>query len=193
MAPGHSPEPIYTSAERTALLAVARASVETGHHSGTPLAVDPAEHPPALGEVRASFVTLRIDDELRGCTGRLEAEEPLVVDVARSAFGSAYRDSRFSPVSDAELPRLSYHVSVLSPPEPLPIASEAELLAALRPGVDGLVLRELDASATFLPAVWDSFAEPAVFLRELKRKAGLRASHWSSTLHFSRYTAQEIS
>ena len=141
MAPGPSPETIYSAAERAALLAVATQSVEMGLRSGAPFAVDPAEHPISLRALRASFVTLRIDDELRGCTGRLEAEVPLVIDVAGNAFRSAYRDPRFTPVAAEELPQLSYHISVLSAPEPLPVESEAELLSALRPGVDGLLLR----------------------------------------------------
>jgi hypothetical protein len=81
---------------------------------------------------------------------------------------------------------------VLSPLAALPARSETELLAALRPGVDGLVLREGLAGATFLPAVWESLPDPADFLRELRRKAGLAPAHWSATLRFERYTALEL-
>ena len=65
-------------------------------------------------------------------------------------------------------------------------------VCALRPGVDGLVLREGVRSATFLPAVWESLPEPKAFLRHLREKAGLPPSHWSPTLRFERYTAREV-
>ena len=34
--------------------------------------------------------------------------------------------------------------------------------------------------------------EPRAFLRELKRKAGLPADHWSDTLRAHRYTVESI-
>jgi hypothetical protein len=76
---------------------------------------------------------------------------------------------------------------------PLPAANEAELLAALRPGVDGLVLREGGRRATYLPAVWEQLPDPAEFVRQLKRKAGLAPDHWSPALRFDRYEVESIS
>ena len=136
--------------------------------------------------------TLMDNDVRLRCIGRLEAVEPLVCDVARSAHRAARADSRFGPVEAHELPELELKISVLSPLAALPARSEAELLAALRPGMDGLVLREGHAGATFLPAVWESLPDPAAFLRELRRKAGLPPGHWSATLRFERYTALEF-
>jgi len=81
---------------------------------------------------------------------------------------------------------------VLSALVPLPAASEAELLAALRPRVDGLVLVEGRRRATFLPAVWRELPEPRQFLAHLKHKAGLPADHWSPSLQFFRYTVEEF-
>jgi AmmeMemoRadiSam system protein A len=192
MAPGPSPDPAYSPADRATLLDVAAASVEHGLRRGGLLSVDPQRYVPPLREIRASFVTLRIGDALRGCTGCLEAQRPLVSDVARNAYRSAFGDPRFQPLSEEELPGLRFSVSVLSPLEPLPADSEAELLARLRPGIDGLMLREGQAAATFLPAVWGSLPEPAQFLAELRRKAGLPPHHWSRALSFERYTAVEI-
>ena len=72
------------------------------------------------------------------------------------------------------------------------VESEAGLLARLRPGVDGLVLREGSLTGTFLPAVWSHLPSPENFVRELKRKAGLPLDHWSATLVLQRYTVDEI-
>lgn len=174
------------------LPAVARASVTHGLREGAPLAIDPADYAEPLRAVRASFVTLRVGGALRGCTGHLETEDALVVDVAQNAYRSAFGDPRFEPLGADELGALEIHVSVLSPLEPLPAGSERELLERLRPGVDGLVLRDGSHVATFLPSVWESLAEPRQFLHELERKAGLPPGHWSPTLRFERYEALQI-
>ncbi len=170
---------------------IARRSIENGLRIHAPLDLDASEYPPPLSEPGASFVTLRLDGELRGCTGTLEATRPLVGDVAHNAFRSAFGDSRFPPIRAGELPHLDVHVAVLGPLEPLPAASEEALLAALRPGVDGLVLRDGTNSATFLPAVWESLPEPRAFLAQLREKAGLPRYHWSPTIRFERYTTRE--
>jgi AMMECR1 domain-containing protein len=66
-------------------------------------------------------------------------------------------------------------------------ADEADLLAQLVPGTDGLVIGEGARRATFLPKVWDSLPEPVRFLGELKRKCGLPQGYWSERLEFQRY------
>ena len=182
----------FSQSERFALREIALRSVESAAHGAPLLDVDPDSHAPRLRAPGASFVTLRREGELRGCVGRLEAVEPLVRDVARSAHRAACADTRFVRVLPHELAGIELKISVLSPLEPLRVASEAELLAALRPGVDGLVLREGVRGATFLPAVWESLSEPQEFLRELLRKAGLPDRYWSPTLRFERYTSFEF-
>lgn len=186
------PELRFADAERDALLDVARRSLEHGLRYAAPLPVRPEGFPAPLHECRASFVTLRSGGALRGCVGRLRAVDSLVCEVAGNAFRSGFRDSRFPPLEDHELPQLEIHVSVLSPPEPLACRSEAELLALLRPGEDGLVVREGVRTATFLPAVWGMLPDPAAFVRELRRKAGIAADGWGEGLRFERYRAVEL-
>lgn len=184
-----SPDPV--PAPPVSLRDVARASIAHGLREHVPLDVDARAHPAPLCEPGASFVTLRKGGELRGCTGSLEATRPLVCDVAHNAFRSAFGDPRFYPLRPEELEELDLHISVLSPLVSFPVASEAELLAALRPGIDGLVLREGARGATFLPAVWESLPDPADFLAHLRAKAGLPPGHWSATLRFERYTTRD--
>jgi AmmeMemoRadiSam system protein A len=174
------------------LLDLARASVAHGLSEGRPIPVCAEDYDEPLRELRASFVTLRRGDALRGCTGTLSPVDPLVVDVAHNAYRSAFRDPRFPPLEPRELADLSFHISILGPSQPLVATSEEELLAALCPGVDGLVLREGALSSTFLPAVWESLPEPERFLAELKRKAGLPVDHWSDSLRFERYSVEEV-
>ena len=140
----------------------------------------------------ASFVTLKLDHELRGCIGTIEPHRPLGVDVVHNARAAAYRDTRFPPLALVEIPRLAVEVSVLSPREPLAAGSESEALARLRPQVDGLYLEFGSRSATFLPQVWESLPEPADFLGELRRKAGLPPGFWHPGIKLSRYTVEKF-
>ena len=110
----------------------------------------------------------------------------------RPSRAAAFRDPRFSHVTQEELGQLEYHVSILSKPVPIRFTSEADLLAQIRPGVDGLILHEGPKKGTLLPAVWDHLHDPVEFLAQLKLKAGLPRDYWSSTVRVERYTAQSV-
>lgn len=147
----------------------------------------------AIGAPGASFVTLHLDGALRGCIGTLEAERPLADDVARHARAAAFHDPRFEPLSAAEFDAVRIEVSVLEPPQPLAAASESQAIAALRPGVDGVLLEWRGLRATFLPQVWEQLPEPRRFLAALKRKAGLAAGHWDDDVRLARYRVRKFS
>jgi uncharacterized protein len=175
---------------REYLLDLAWGSVRHGLDRGTPLAVDPADYPEPLRVPGAAFVTLHRRGALRGCIGHLEACQPLVRDVADNAFAAAFRDPRFPPLQVRELDGLTLDISVLTAPQPMRFRDQADLIAQLRPGIDGLILEDGWAKGTFLPAVWDSLPQPDRFLAELKRKAGLPGEYWSPTLKVSRYRTE---
>ena len=174
-----------SSTRGDALVRIARGAIE---HNADP-GLEGAEA--WLREPGASFVTLKLDDELRGCIGTIEPHRPLAIDVAHNARAAAFRDTRFPPLALSDLPRLSIEVSVLSPREPLAAGSESEALARLRPQVDGLYLEFGSLSATFLPQVWESLPDPADFLGELRRKAGLPPGFWHPGIKLSRYTVEK--
>ena len=146
---------------------------------------------PWLAAPGAAFVTLHLDGELRGCIGSIQARRALGDDVTHNARAAAYRDPRFPPVSPDEIPRLEVEVSVLSPREVLDVRDEADALAKLRPGIDGIYFEFHDLASTFLPQVWNSIPEPAEFLGELKRKAGLPPRFWHPDVRLSRYTVDK--
>lgn len=182
---------VFTPTERETLLGLARASIREGL-KGQKLAVHADDHPPPLRAPGASFVTLHIERELRGCIGSLEARAPLAMDVANNAWSAAFRDPRFDPLTAREYERLDIHLSILTAPEPMRFSSEEDLLNQLRPGVDGLVIEESFRRGTFLPSVWEQLPEARAFLRALKRKAGLPVDFWSDRLRVSRYTTVSI-
>lgn len=152
------------------------------------------ERLPASATLRAcgaSFVTLEAGGALRGCIGTLEASRPLYLDVTRNAL-RAMADPRLPPVTAADWPALDVTVSVLSPPQPVIAPDLAALLAALRPGVDGLLVTDGVRQATFLPAVWEKVPEPDRFVAALLRKGGWPPEPWPARLNVRRYTAAEF-
>jgi len=182
-----------TKVEGETLLQVAQQSIQSGLDNGKPLLVEPRDYAEALRPIRATFVTLEIEKNLRGCLGTLSAKHPLVSDVAYHAYAAAFSDPRFPGLLCSEFPRLEIHISILGKPEPMFFESEADLIRQLRPGVDGLILSDGPYRGTFLPSVWESLTEPREFFRHLKQKAGLSPNHWSKTLQVERYTVESIS
>jgi AmmeMemoRadiSam system protein A len=177
-----------TAAEGGMLAGLAVAAV-AARLAGHPLAA-PAPAAPALRSHGASFVTLLAGDRLRGCIGSLEPVRPLYRDVTRNAV-RAMADPRLPPVTDADWPALVVSVSVLSAPEPVACATREALLAALRPGVDGLILAAGRRRATFLPKVWEKLPAPEQFLAALLAKGGWPAGRWPAGLSAARYTTTD--
>jgi AmmeMemoRadiSam system protein A len=171
------------------LLPIARAAIarELGRVHAT------AEDAEWLRQPGACFVTLNIDERLRGCIGTLKAHRTLIEDVKANARSAAFRDPRFPPLSAAELDRLTVEVSVLSALEAMAVQDERDALSQLRPGVDGLVFEYGHHRSTFLPQVWEDLQEPFEFLATLKQKAGLPPDFWEPEVKLARYTVSKWS
>jgi AmmeMemoRadiSam system protein A len=181
-----------TGTARAQLLALARRVIDVGCE-GRRVPVRAAEFEPCARVVRSSFVTLFVDDVLRGCVGSLDATHPLAEDVAYNAYAAAFNDPRFTPVRSTELAQLHVHIAVLSSPQRLAVRSEEDLLAQLRPRVDGVVMEEGAIRVTFLPSVWEQWPQPHEFIARLKQKAGWPRDYWSAQLSVARYFVEEFS
>ena len=168
------------------LLANARNAI-AAHFGGT---VASASHP-EFANPGATFVTLTLDGQLRGCIGSLEAHRALGDDVRANAASAAFRDPRFSPLTTAEFERIKVEVSLLTKPSPMQFSSEADALTQLRPNVDGVILIAGNARSTFLPQVWEQIPEPRLFMARLKQKAGLTADAWPEGIKLFRYGVQK--
>ena len=196
----YEPGPQAADSERDAVVAVAdtlieiaRRSIVMGLDSGAPAHfVTGPDLPPLLAQPGAAFVTLRRHGALRGCIGSPVAWRPLIEDVAQHAYNAAFKDPRFPPLYLDELQGLDLSVSVLTPPVPMRFTSEADLLAQLRPGIDGLVIQDAGRSALFLPSVWEEIPDPRRFLTQLKLKAGLPAGHFSPSFTARRFRSIEV-
>lgn len=137
----------------------------------------------------AVFVSLHWPDgELQGCIGTIEPRGPLVDAVKNSARSAAFHDPRGRRLTLADTDDLTVELSVLSPLEPVPFTDEASACAALRVGIDGVVLRYRGQQATFLPQMWPRLVTAANLLDELKQKAGFAGDFWSPEIELFRYT-----
>ena len=167
-----------------ALVRTARCAI--GTELGRRFDACPEHH--ALGLPGATFVTLFKDGALRGCIGTLHARRALGEDCHVNAIAAAFSDPRFPPLRSDEFDDTAVEISLLALPERLQSTDEDALLAQLRPGVDGVILELAGQRATFLPQVWESLPSPEEFMGELKRKAGLPADFWCSSMNVSRYS-----
>jgi AmmeMemoRadiSam system protein A len=169
------------------LLAIARA--ELSRAFGMPHDADESFN--WLQEPGATFVTLTQNGNLRGCIGTLEAHRTLLDDVKENALAAAFHDPRFPPLRQDELPHTAVEVSLLSPPQPMSFRDEQDVLAQLRPGVDGVILQFAHYRSTFLPQVWEQLPDAHVFMAHLKQKAGLPGNYWSPEFRLARYTVEK--
>lgn len=172
------PENPLNDEDRKFLLNIARQSLEHAVRQQRLPKVDLTMMPPALLNDGASFVTLTINGELRGCIGALEAYQPLALDVQEHAVAAALEDYRFPPVRESELQKIHIEISRLTPPERLDYRDPEDLLDLIRPGMDGVILMDGRRRATFLPQVWEKVPSQISFLEQLCMKMGSAPDTW---------------
>jgi len=182
-----------TVQEKQGLLLLAREAMEHAVRGEPAPAVELDVLSPHLKEHGASFVTLTIQGRLRGCVGALEPFQPLALDVCEHAVAAALHDFRFPPVEPDELARILIEISRLTLPVPLAYQKPEELLTRLRPGQDGVTLRDGSRRATFLPQVWEKLPDPGDFLDNLCYKMGSAPDLWrTKPLEVSTYQVEEF-
>ena len=172
------------------LLEIARGAIANG--LGLSSVPTKRNHLPWLLQQGATFITLQKDGQLRGCIGSLSATRPLGEDVASNARAAAFQDPRFPKLKRDEWPRCSVEVSLLSAPKPIRFADEADLLAQIHAGEDGLILECEGRSATYLPQVWEVLGDKRQFLAELMKKAGLPPDTRLARCRISRYRVMKF-
>jgi AmmeMemoRadiSam system protein A len=178
-----------TLEERNTLLRLARQALEFCVRGETLPPLDESTLTPSLRADGASFVTLTVNGQLRGCIGALESHRPLAQDVREHAVAAALEDPRFPRVRERELKGIQIEVSRLTRPVPLEYKDANDLLSRLRPHVDGVILRDAFRRATFLPQVWEKIPNPVEFLRNLCYKMDVHPDAWR-TQHFDVLTYQ---
>ncbi len=182
-----------TEGEKKILLHIAREAIDNAVKGKVSPRIDQTSLTQTLREHGASFVTLTIAENLRGCIGALEAYQPLAEDVREHAVSAAMEDPRFPPVSESEFSRIHIEVSRLTPPQELEYTDSDDLLKKLRPHIDGVILKHSYRKATFLPQVWEKIPNPVEFLEQLCYKMGERGNLWQNTkLQVFTYQVEEF-
>jgi len=153
------------------LLEVARESIESFLKDGSKKNIKTNDA--QLNALAAVFVTLKKNNNLRGCIGTTVACEPLYKAVAQMAVSAAIEDSRFNEVSLEELNDIKIEISVLSP------LTRVEGAEKIRQNVDGVMVKKGNRSGLFLPQVWQQLPSKEEFLGELcYQKAGIESDAW---------------
>jgi len=188
----HQTSCAFSTALRQQIIQLARQSIIHGLTRKSSFNIELSAYSERLKLEGASFITININGQLRGCIGSLEAHRPLLLDIAHNAQAAAFKDPRFPSLTIEEFQNIEIHASILSTPQALGIMSFDELLETIRPGIDGIILEENGRRATYLPSVWKQLPSAPDFIRSLRQKAGLRTDSWQNC-KIERYTTEEFS
>ncbi len=173
-------------------LKIARDSIRS-HFDGTTMdKTSILQQYPQMSIPKATFVTLTLHGQLRGCIGSLIAHRPLVDDLISNAQSAAFRDPRFSPLSITEFNEVNIEVSLLSEPKLVPYHDQAELKSLIHRNIDGVILQLGNHQATFLPQVWEELNDFESFFSHLGMKAGIGSDPLSYHPDIYTYQVEKI-
>ena len=175
--------------DKKKLLKIAREAITRVVRNEQLKRIKPQEHSQLLREPGASFVTLTIREELRGCIGTLEANQPLILDVQEHAVAAAMEDYRFPVVREKELQMVNIEISRLTPVHLMDYSTPEDLVSKIRVNVDGILIKASGRRATFLPQVWEKVPDTEQFLSQLCMKMGALPDLWRGK-HVQIYTYQ---
>lgn len=158
--------------EKKQLLAYAHFSIESGFN--------PNLKPPNSNDISeileanlGAFVTIKIENKLRGCIGYIQSDDELSKTIMNAAFQAAFNDPRFTPLTETEFPKIKLEISVLS--ETFPLKNYDEIVL----GKHGLILEEAGHKGLLLPQVpIEHRMSKENFLSALCNKAGFNKNYW---------------
>jgi len=131
---------------------------------------------PLLKQKTGAFVTIKIDEELRGCIGYIFAIEPLFDTICESAQAAAFNDPRFKELTREEFDKIKIEISVLSPFEPINSYNEIEL------GKHGLLLEETGRAILLPQVATENNYTREQYLTALCHKAGMNGEYWKERM-----------
>uniref|UniRef100_A0A7C4U2J1 AmmeMemoRadiSam system protein A n=1 Tax=Caldisericum exile TaxID=693075 RepID=A0A7C4U2J1_9BACT len=181
--------------DKIVLLKLSRKTIETYLREHRKIKGTKEEYPQReFWEERGTFVTLTENGALRGCIGTIYPVRPLVLDVIENSINAAFRDPRFYPVEESELPYINIEISILSVPEKIYFKDTEELFEKVIPFKHGVIIKKGFYQATFLPQVWEELSKPEDFFTHLCLKAGLNGDCFKEkNLEVEVYTVEAFS
>jgi len=159
------------------LMLAARDSIHSLFGDKHPPIIDFKYYPELAQTGAGAFVTLNLNDQLRGCIGYITSDSTLFDTVCEAAKQAATNDPRFYPVTENEFTEINIEISILSPLSPIYNYDQIQL------GIHGLVLDDEYNRAILLPqvAVENNFDLPQ-FLTALCEKAGIDPYAWETEM-----------
>lgn len=150
-----------------------------------------------FAQKRACFVTLKMNDELRGCIGSLIPHTQLAQDIINNAKNAAFQDPRFEPLTmfEIENTKLNIWITILSRTHEQKFKNSTQLLTFLEQEHCGLIIKFWYREATFLPSVWEELPNPEEFMLHLLYKAGISEQEFKndfSDITFEIYYGEEF-
>jgi AmmeMemoRadiSam system protein A len=175
-----------TKEQQSFLLALARKAITSYLEQGAATRIKPEDE--ELKKKRGAFVTIKVDDQLRGCIGYPLPVKPLYETIIDAAVSAATKDFRFPPLEPKELPKTRIEISVLSLPRPIQDISEIEV------GRHGIIITRGPNKGLLLPQVplewgWDRLT----YLNHGCLKAGLEEDAWKRDARIEIFSAQVFS
>lgn len=172
--------------QQKVLLSIARQAIKHYLESSETIQMKPEDA--SLKEKRGVFVTLKVDDQLRGCIGYPLPHKSLFGTIIDSAISAASQDFRFQPLELKELAKTKIEISVLTLPKAIKDVSEIEV------GKHGIIVSKGLNKGLLLPQVpieWNWDLE--TFLRHGCLKAGLDEKEWKKGARIEIFSAQVFS
>lgn len=174
--------------EKSSLLEIVRNHIKTYFDNSIRTIPDENEVLEELKIHRGAFVSIYVNNDLNGCIGSFEANQPLFSLVCKLAFAAAFNDSRFEVLSRDDLNNCRFEISVLSP------MNKVNDINDIIVGKHGIYLKKGFQAGTYLPQVapkcgWDR----EEMLRHCAHdKAGLDWEAWRSSEIYT-YEAESFS
>jgi AmmeMemoRadiSam system protein A len=183
-----------TPIEQEYLLSLARRNIQKYLTDGSVLMLEQDSIPSdSLRDKRGVFVTLTINDELRGCIGNLEPEQSIYQSVIDNSLAAAFFDPRFPSLTISELEKVKIEISILGPLKKLQFSTPEQFVNYLKQKKPGIFIKKNFNQATFLPQVWLELPEPEEFLQQLCFKAELNIGSWKDLdLEIYEYEVEKI-
>ena len=174
---------IVNKEQQKSLLKLARDTITTYLNKGQRIKF--SSHEPELQAKCGAFVTLKKEDQLRGCIGYITSSKPLYETIIDCAITAAFEDPRFPPLQKKELASTSIEISILSPPKKISNINEIEV------GKHGLIISKGFQRGLLLPQVateynWDRIT----FLQHTCFKAGLPSNAWQEGTDIEIFSVQ---
>jgi uncharacterized protein len=145
-----------------------------------------------LTQNSATFVTLTLNGQLRGCIGTLQAHRSLFDDLMSNAFAAAFEDPRFYELTLEEYKKINIEISILTTPYEVIYSDIEDLKSKIKPNIHGVILQKDGKRSTFLPQVWEQLSSFEEFFSHLCYKGSFEINCLESHPQVFTYEVNKI-